>query len=302
MAHQLLTPMIPEMSPSELLKEATKILIRLSEKSYPFGQYYLADGYASGLLNKNVPDNDKAFPLFVSAAKHGHAESAYRAALCYEYGWGTRKDLQKAVQFLRQAAARNHPGAMLRLAHACLAGDMGLGERYREGVKWLKRAAEAADMQYNAAPYELGLLHEHGYGDDVFQDEGYAAQLFTQSAELGHPEAAFRLGDAYEWGKMSCPADPALSVHFHHSAAERGHAGAMMALSAWYMVGAGDVLPPDENEAAEWARRSAERGLYPIPGFDRPKDRDADEIQVTSKLSTRPVTSQRWASGVGEIL
>ena len=257
---------MPASSSAELLREARHILQRLSDRSYPFAQYYLADGYASGLFNKGKEDYDRAFPLFIAASKHGHAEAGYRAALCYEFGWGTRKDRPKAVQFYRQSASKNHPGAMSRLGRACLVGDMGLGKRYREGIKWLKRAAESADFQYNSAPYELGLLHETGYGDDVFLDESYAAQLFTQSADLGHVEANYRLGDAYEHGKLSCPKDPALSVHFYTGAAQRGHSAAMMALCAWYMVGAEPVLEKDENEACEWARKAAETGTFPLRG------------------------------------
>ena len=259
-------------SPQDLLREARSILQRLSDRSYPFAQYYLADGYASGLFNKGQPDNDRAFPLFVAASKHGHAEAGYRAALCYEFGWGNRKDPQKAVQFYRHAASKNHPGACTRLGRACLVGDMGLGIRNREGLKWLKRAAESADFQYNSAPYELGVLHETGYGNDIFRDETYAAQLFTQSADLGHMEANYRLGDAYEHGKLSCPKDPALSVHFYTGAAQRGHPLAMMALCAWYMVGAEPVLDKDENEAYEWAKKAAEAGELcpssPFPPFD----------------------------------
>ncbi|KAJ5085241.1 hypothetical protein N7532_010012 [Penicillium argentinense] len=238
---------------SRLMRESKAILTRLSERSYPFAQYYLADGYASGLFNKGKEDYGRAFPLFVSAGKHGHIEACYRAALCYEFGWGCR--------FYRQAASKNHPGAMLRMANACLAGDMGLGKRYREGIKWMKRATETADAQYPSAPYELGLMHETGYGDDVFIDESYAAQLFTKAAELGHTEAAYRLGDAYEHGRLNCPRDPALSIHFYTIAAQGGHPLAMMALCAWYLVGAEPVLEKDENEAYEWAAKAAGLGL-----------------------------------------
>jgi TPR repeat protein len=262
----------PQSSPQELLREAKHVLQRLSDRGYPFAQYYLADGYASGLFNKGKEDYATAFPLFVSASKHGHAESGYRAALCYEFGWGCRKDPAKAVQFYRQSASKNHPGAMTRLGRACLSGDLGMN-KYREGLKWLNRATESADMQYNAAPYHLGLLYETGYGDDVFQDEVYAAKLFTQAADLGHAEASYRLGDAYEHGKLSCPRDPALSVHFYTGAAQRGHPGAMMALCAWYMVGAEPVLEKDENEAYEWARQAAGCGqllLRPLFVFFTP--------------------------------
>lgn len=244
----------------EFLREARGILQRLSDRGYPFAQYYLADGYASGMFSKGKEDYVHAFPLFVAASKHGHAESGYRAALCYEFGWGCRKDYAKAVQFYRAAASKNHPGAATRLGRACLIGDMGLGNNYREGLRWMRRAQESADAQYNSAPFELGLLHETGYGDDIFKDEAYAAQLFTQAAELGHPAASFRMGEAYEHGRLSCPKDPALSVHFYNCAAQAGIPEAMMALCAWYMVGAPPVLPKDEYEAFEWAKKAADMG------------------------------------------
>lgn len=246
----------------QLLLEAKQILQKLADRSYVYAQYYLADGYFSGLFNKGKEEHDRAFPLFVSAGKRGHAEASYRGALCYEFGWGCRKDYAKSVQYLRQAATKNHPGASTRLGQACLHGDMGLTGRYREGVKWMKRATESADHQHYQAPYELGLLHIHGYGDDIFKDESYAAQLFTKAAELGHPEASLRMGEAYEHGLLSCPKDSALSIHFYTGAAQAGIPKAMMALCAWYMVGAEPVLEKDEAEAYEWARRSAESGTY----------------------------------------
>ncbi|KAJ9669215.1 Chitin synthase 4 [Coniosporium apollinis] len=256
----------PSPSPSpnpqaEMLREARSILQRLADRAYPFAQYYLGDGYASGLFNKGKEDWDRAFPLFVAASKHGHAEAGYRAGLCYEFGWGCRKDYAKAVQFYRASASKNHPGAATRLGKACLTGDMGLGKRYREGLKWLKRAAESADTQYRDAPYELGLLHQTGFGEDVFKDEAYAAQLFTQAAELGHELASLKMGEAYEHGLLACPRDPALSVHFYNGAAQAGIPEAMMNLCAWYMVGAEPVLEKDECEAYEWAKKAAEMGL-----------------------------------------
>lgn len=245
----------------DLLKEAKTILQKLSDRSYPFAQYYLADGYASGLFNKGREDWDRAFPLFLAASKHGHAEAGYRTALCYEFGWGCRVDPMKTVQFYQHAASKNHPGAMLRLGRACITGEMGLTKRYREGIRWLKRAAESADHQYNQAPYDLGQLHETGFGPDVFKDEAYAAQLYTKAADLGHIEANFRLGEAYEFGQLSCPKDPALSIHFYTGAAEQNHAPSQMALCAWYMVGVENVLEKDESEAYEWAKRAAAQGL-----------------------------------------
>ncbi|KAI9668807.1 MAG: hypothetical protein M1831_000876 [Alyxoria varia] len=245
----------------ELVKEARGILQKLADRGYPYAQYYLADGFASGFLNNGKPDDDKAFPFFVAAGKRGHAEAAYRAALCYEFGWGSRRDLAKAAQFLRHAAFKNHPGAAVRLGKACLLGDMGLSGKQREGITWLKRAAENADLQFNTGPYELGLLHVTGYGADVFKDEAYAAQLFSKSASLGHAEANLRMGEAYEHGLLGCPKDPSLSIHYYTAAAHVGLPPAMMGLCAWYMVGAEPVLQKDEIEAYQWARKAADTGM-----------------------------------------
>ena len=245
----------------ELLKEAKQILQKLADKSHPFAQYYLADSFASGLFNKGKEEWERAFPLFQAAAKHHHIEATYRTALCYEHGWGTRVDAAKAAQFYRKAASGRHPGAMLRLATAYLFGDMGLGRKYRDGIQWLKRSAESADAQYNSAPFELGVLHEKGFGDDVFEDPAYAAQLFAKSAELGHAEAGFRMGEAYEHRLLMCPRDPSLSVHYYTGAAQHGHASAMVGLSAWYLVGAPPILEKDLDEAFQWAKKAAELGM-----------------------------------------
>ncbi|KAK9456391.1 hypothetical protein V1511DRAFT_457706 [Dipodascopsis uninucleata] len=242
-----------------LYREAASVLRKLADRGHADAQYLLGDGYASGIWGKR--DLRESFMLFVAATKHGHSEAAYRAALCYEQGWGTAIDVRKAVQFYRASASRNHPGAMLKLGIACYYGQLGLTNNQREGVKWLGLAAEAANEIFPQAPYELAGIYETGFMDIVIPDPGYAAQLYVKSAELGYAPAAARLGHAYEYGRLGCPQDPALSVHYYTVAALSGDAGSMLALCAWYMVGAPPVLERSEEEAYEWARKAAENGL-----------------------------------------
>lgn len=247
---------------AELLKEAIVNLRKLADKGYADAQYLLGDAYASGALGK--PDLKESFAMFQLAAKHGHGEAAYRAALCLEEGWGTAKDVRRAAQFLRTAASRNQPGAMLRLGLACFYGKMGFARNSKvqqEGIKWLTRAAESANEVYPQAPYELAKIYEAGYKDIVFSDHQYAAQLYVKSAELNYIPAATIVGQAYEYGKLGCPQDAALSIHYYTIAALGGDPKAMLAMCAWYMVGAEPVLPRNEEEAYEWAIRAAQRGL-----------------------------------------
>ena len=62
------------------LLEAEKLLKQLALRSHSESQYYLANMYAAGLLSKHgeQPDFDKAFPLFVQAAKHHNPDAAFR--------------------------------------------------------------------------------------------------------------------------------------------------------------------------------------------------------------------------------
>ncbi|KAF8529579.1 hypothetical protein BU17DRAFT_36443 [Hysterangium stoloniferum] len=246
----------------DLIREATSLLKRIADRGHPESQYFLADCYANGLGTvKGRQDFDRAYPLFVLAAKHGHPDAAYRAGTCCENGWGCRRESAKAVQFYRKAAAAQHPGAMYRLGVAELNGELGLSRSPREGVKWLKRSAENATAEFPHALHELALLHERGVDNVVFVDHEYAAELLAQASELGNAPSAYRLGECYEYGKMGCPQDPALSIHYYNIAAQQSHRDACFALTAWYLVGSPGVLPQSDTEAFLWAKKAAEGGL-----------------------------------------
>jgi TPR repeat protein len=160
-------------------------------------------------------------------------------------------------------------------------GELGLSGRQKEGFKWLKRAAELAD-QPDCPPssiealYELGLLHVKGIEHVVFVDADYAAECWAKASELGHAKAAFTLGECYEYGRMRCPQDSALSIHYYSAccgrsyvsepvcvdiAAQQGHPEACFALTAWYLIGSPGVLPQSDTEAYLWAKKAAAHGL-----------------------------------------
>lgn len=200
----------------DLIREAMALLKRLADRGHPQSQYFLADCYANGIGTvKNKQDFERAYPLFVLAAKHNHPDAAYRAGVCCENGWGCRRESAKALQFFRKAAAALHPGAMYRLGIAELNSELGLSKSPKEGVKWLKRSAENATAEFPHALHELALLHERGVDNVLFLDHEYSTELLAQAAELGYAASAYRLGECYEYGKMGCPQDSALSIHYY---------------------------------------------------------------------------------------
>ncbi|KAI8099546.1 uncharacterized protein BX664DRAFT_321571 [Halteromyces radiatus] len=248
------------------LTEAEKLLKQVAVRGHSPSQYYLANMYSSGLLHKsNKYEFDKAFPLYVQAAKHHHPDAAYRTAKCYEDGLGTRRDKGKAVQFYRKAATLNHPGAMYRLGLAEMKGELGLCSNIRDGHKWLKRSAEASTAEYPHALHELGHLHERGVASIIFQDHDYALRLYQDASDLGYAPSCFRLGECYEFGRLGCAVDPRLSMHYYGLAAEQGHPHACFALTAWYLIGVPGVMEPSDEQAFAWALRAA----HATPGLAR---------------------------------
>ncbi|KAJ6520164.1 HCP-like protein [Mycena sanguinolenta] len=292
----------------ELIREATSLLKRLADRGHPASQYFLADCYANGIGTvKNKQDFDRAYPLFVLAAKHGHPDAAYRSGTCCENGWGCRRESAKALQFFRKAAAALHPGAMYRLGIAELNGELGLSKSPKEGVKWLKRSAEHATAEFPHALHELALLHERGIDNVLFVDYEYSTELLAQAAELGYAPSAYRLGECYEYGKMGCPQDPALSIHYYNIAAQQNHRDACFALTAWYLVGSPGVLPQSDTEAFLWAQKAADAGLakamYAVGYFlevgigTQPSPRDAADYYKRAADLGDKRAAQRLKSG-----
>lgn len=150
---------------------------------------------------------------------------------------------------------------MYRLGLAEMKGELGLSRNIRDGHKWLKRSAEAATPQYPHALHELALLHEKGLESIIFADLPYAVSLYHEAAVLGYAPSAYRLGECYEFGKLECKPDASLSIQYYSIAAEQQHPESCFALTAWYLVGVPNLLPPSDEQAYAWAMCAAQSGL-----------------------------------------
>lgn len=252
--------------------DAHKVVKRLCGVGYADAMFYLADCYGQGLLGLE-PDPKEAFSLYQSAAKLGHAQAAYRVAVCCELGseegGGTRRDPLKSVQWYKRAASLGDTPAMYKMGMIQLKGLLGQPKNPREAISWLKRASERADADNPHALHELGLLYENAQSTDVIiKDEKYALQLFQQAADLGYKYSQFRLGTAYEYGLLGLPIDPRMSIAWYSRAARQGEHQAEFALSGWYLTGSGQapageqpLLQQSDVEAYLWAKKAASSGL-----------------------------------------
>ncbi|MCJ1467207.1 hypothetical protein MMC07_005830 [Pseudocyphellaria aurata] len=247
------------------ISDAHRIVKKLVNSNSTDAIFYLADCYSRGQLGLEV-DTKEAFSLYQTAAKAGHAQSAYRVAVCCEMGQdeggGTRRDPQKAMQWYKRAATLGDTPAMYKIGIIQLKGLLGQPKDPKEALIWLKRAADRADEENPHALHELALLHEGTSNTQlVGKDEAYSRQLFTKAANLGYKFSQFRLGCAYEYGLMGCPIDPRKSIAWYSQAAVQEEHQSELALSGWYLTGSEGVLQQSDTEAYLWARKAAQAGL-----------------------------------------
>jgi TPR repeat protein len=241
--------------------EAHKTIKKLVNSGSPDAMFYLADCYGQGLLGLQV-DTKEAFALYQSAAKGGHAASAYRTAVCcemgHEEGGGTKRDPLKAVQWYRRAAALGDTPALYKMGMILLKGLLGQQKNFGEAINMLKRAADRADRDNPHALHELALIYEAQTGNErIIRDEAYALQLFHQAAELGYKFSQFRLGQAYEYGLLGCQIDARTSIAWYTKAAAQEEHQSELALSGWYLTGTSGILEQSDTEAYLWARKAA---------------------------------------------
>ena len=67
--------------------------------------------YQMGREHYYARDFNSAVYYFTQAAEAGHVEAQHSLGLCYKYGYGVKKDLQKAREWLQKAATQGHRGA-----------------------------------------------------------------------------------------------------------------------------------------------------------------------------------------------
>ena len=245
-----------------LVGESLKVIRRLATQSeaYDEAQFFLANCHGTGALGLQV-DHERAYHLYLQAAKQNHAAASYRVAVCNEIGAGTKKELPRAAAFYRKAASLGDTPAMFKLGMILLHGSLGEQKNPREAISWLKRAAEQADEDNPHALHELALLYEQQSGALVPYDPVYAKNLLTQAAQLGYIPSQYKMGQCHEYGSLTFPVDPRRSIAWYTKAAEKGDSEAELALSGWYLTGSEGVLKQSDSEAYLWARRAANKGL-----------------------------------------
>ncbi len=248
-----------------------------AEAGHPYAQYrlglclsrgvYPADRTSSAPMSSDTvqtPAYTRAVRLWTLAAGAGVADAAYALSLCYAYGRGVSRDVNREIEYLMLAAGAN----------TVIGGSVGVSAHdLSHGSSDLPPAAARYSIQ---ASYALGLCYLEGRG--TVRSEFRAVDYFTRAVALwrarcerdrrpvratdAEPLPADALspmeaaGDALymlgyctlhavgeEIGRRArsaasaCPERVERAVAFFHEAADLDHAGALTALGDLYAYG-----------------------------------------------------------------
>ncbi|KAI7896342.1 uncharacterized protein EV154DRAFT_456630 [Mucor mucedo] len=210
----------------------------------------------------------KAFKCFQQAAKFGSTEAHYELA---EY-WKYRKDYKKALSNYRYAASKNHILSLYKLANIMLRGLLNQEKDVRQGLIFLKKAADTDKPESARSAYDLACLYSNdlesiGLDRNTLiapsvssQTYNLAVHYYRKADKLGLVLATFRLGYIYEHGHLNTEANVSEAFTYYLKAAEKKHEGAMLEISRLYKEGIPGFLNPNPIIAHEWCVRATESG------------------------------------------
>ena len=114
----------------------------LADGGNKYGQFYLGKAYGEGSYGLEI-DKAEAFRLFKESADQGFFKAQNNLAQCYQHGFGTAKDIEKAKELYEKAseAPRTKGYPEENLAHIFL--DEGNKE---QAIVWFKKAASKGNV------------------------------------------------------------------------------------------------------------------------------------------------------------
>lgn len=105
----------------------------------------------SKLRQKGQQNKREALELFEKAANEGHSGAAFHAAVMYERGFGTSKNINSAIQYYLKAAEGGDADAMFTLSKLYDSGRGNLKKDQKKARQWYdKFEKEVSNREYGA--------------------------------------------------------------------------------------------------------------------------------------------------------
>ena len=232
------------------LDVAFELFKKLAENGNGRAMYFLGEFYSQP-YGKTKEDNKKAKEWRIKGKEAGDVLAALNVA----YSLPEDSDERNRICFelfkdILKLAETGDIFAQNELANLYLYGD-GIEEDEEEGVKWLKRSADAGHW---ISIMDLADCYSDGIG--VSQDKLKAIDLYKRVYELGSGEAANKIGLIYVYDENQNNSEEA--VKWYRKGFEKGHDWSGYNLAYCYSNGIG--VSQDELKALELYKKVYELG------------------------------------------
>jgi TPR repeat protein len=144
-------------------------------------------------MNYNKRRLKTAFKMLVTIEKQTHYHwSQYSLGVCYDNGYGTKKNYTKAVEWYSKSSEQKNPFAMINLG-ACYQHGEGVDEDKTKGFELYEQSAL---LGCSGAMTNVGGCYEDGRwqdGEGVTKDLNKAKEWYTKGAAQGNADSQNKL-------------------------------------------------------------------------------------------------------------
>lgn len=214
--------------------------------------------YNAGVQYLNSKEYDKAFLCFQKAAGQGYAPSQSNLGLCYEFGWGTKKDYVMAEYWFKKACDARDNHATINLGALYASSHF---SKYDKAVEYLLPLAQQGNED---ALFNLAIAYVHlGRHEE-------AIELSTNLANKGDHGAESNLGNWYLKGISGFPIDYDKAIYWLERAVKANKETAKHNLPIAQFE-KGEILYKNReySEAYQLYLKAASSKDNPIPGAMR---------------------------------
>ena len=222
--------------------EAEKRMLELY-KEYENGDaaQLLAELYA---FSTEKCDYKKAFDYATIAAEDDECGGYLVLGSLYLNGWRVEKDVNKAFENYKMAAALGDETAMNQIGLIYMGSDE-FEANPEQSFYWFNEATKKGS---DVGMFNLGYCYKNGFGIEA--DAEQAAEWFKKAAELGFVDAMVELGEYYQETLV----DFKKAKMWYLKAAELGNADAQNKLGVLYAD-----IENDYKEAIKWYKKAMEQ-------------------------------------------
>lgn len=287
-------------------EEGIEWLKKAAEQNHKKAQHELGSYY----LNKE--DHQKAYEMFLKAAKQDYEYSQYNIGLMYHYGIYLPKDIDKAIEYYKLAASKKLPSAQ------CNLGILYFLKHEEDNHQQQDKARKENYLHLALTNLLLAAKNNIEYAQlhlgKIFQKKGdlkSAISWFKNASDSGNAIAQYHLAIIYWYGLNTeknhekaieyCKLSIANgyveaetlyslilsenentkeeSLHYLKSAAEKGSPDAQYLLAKFYI----DRNPPDYKSATPWIQKGVKANhpdtLYLMGSLTKKTKPPADTFQ-----------------------